>query len=57
MIQCPQTGKPVFTGVQMSRGSFQHAKLEGNDVPCPHCGATHAWSMKNAFLEEDAGDE
>jgi endogenous inhibitor of DNA gyrase (YacG/DUF329 family) len=52
MIRCPQTGKPVFTGMDMPPAAFDRATLESNTVRCPHCGEPHTWQKADAYLEE-----
>jgi len=55
MIQCPETGRPVGTGITMGRASFEDPtnvlenKTLGN---CPACGKDHVWSRPDAFLQE-----
>lgn len=51
MIRCPETGKPLSTGLSMDAGSFESSTLENDSVECPHCGKTHTWSKEDAFLE------
>ena len=50
MIKCPNSGKPVMTGLSMSKGSFQKALIGTHEVRCPHCGQVHMWSKKDAHL-------
>ncbi len=52
MIRCPETGKPVATGMAMDRKSFDSATLERNSVQRPHCGKAHTWSKKDAWLQD-----
>ena len=55
MIRCPVTGKPVRTGMSLSRESLELSELEDNRVgPCPHCGQTHVWDKEDAYLESQA---
>lgn len=52
LIRCPNTGKPLATGIGMDPGSFASSTLLNNTVgPCPHCGQNHTWSKKDAWLE------
>jgi hypothetical protein len=58
MINCPQTRKPLPTGMRFSNQSFETATLSGNRIgPCPHCGAQHTWDKKDAFLEDEPKQE
>lgn len=52
MITCPQTGEPVNTGVTTSRHQFETELFEGYAVSCPHCKKVHAWSTRDAYLQE-----
>jgi endogenous inhibitor of DNA gyrase (YacG/DUF329 family) len=53
MIKCPETGRTVNTGIALDLESFKHITLDNNSVRCPHCGKTHVWSKKDAFLREE----
>jgi endogenous inhibitor of DNA gyrase (YacG/DUF329 family) len=54
VIVCPNTGKPVNTGIAMPRAAFESSAFENNSVgPCPHCGQTHVWSKKDALVSDD----
>jgi endogenous inhibitor of DNA gyrase (YacG/DUF329 family) len=50
MITCPETRKPVFTGMDLPKNVFEKAQIQGNSVSCPHCGQVHAWSRDDAYL-------
>jgi hypothetical protein len=51
MIECVNTGKPLSTGIEMDKDSFENAGLSENWVDCPHCGDSHNWSKSDAWLE------
>lgn len=51
MIECPETGKPVSTGMAMDKKSFQSSVLKNNTLKCPKCGKKHTWDKKDAFLK------
>jgi len=54
MINCPETGTPVATGISMERVSFAPSILENQVLHnCPICGRDHFWSKEDAFLEEE----
>ncbi len=55
MINCPQTNKPVPTGLSMNKASFEEPTnmMEGNSLRCPECRAMHTWGKKDAFLEDE----
>lgn len=51
MIKCPKTGKDVPTGIAMDRTSFESSDMSDNKLRCPHCGETHAWNKKDAWVQ------
>jgi hypothetical protein len=51
-IKCPKTGRPISTGMEMDRGTFEATAMVGNDVACPHCRERHRWDKKDAYLDE-----
>jgi transcriptional regulator with XRE-family HTH domain len=51
MIRCPETGKPVFTGVELTPAEFESTGITGMEVFCPHCKSGHLWDKSDAFLE------
>lgn len=53
VIKCPNTGKPVPTGVDMDKKGFESAQLSGNSFQCPACGNMHTWDKKDAWVQED----
>lgn len=53
-ILCPITKRPVPTGLVMTPAEFERATLEGNVLRCPACGRIHAWTKKQARLEEES---
>lgn len=52
MIKCPDTGKMLSTGIGMDKASFASASLSKNGVKCPHCGKTHIWDKKDAWVQD-----
>lgn len=55
MIKCPTTGKPVPTGMDFDRQTFENATLTNNATGCPHCQQTHTWNKADAYLEVARG--
>lgn len=53
MIDCPVTGKPVFTGIDMPAQALENATMIDNKVTCPHCRDTHVWQKEEAYLEKE----
>lgn len=57
MITCPNTGTPTATGMSINAGFFETSAFVGMEVVCPHCGETHIWSKKDAYLEGDGSTQ
>ena len=55
MITCPNTGKPIFTGMSMDRYSFEQDNKAFSDTgaSCPECGEVHPWQKQDAYLEDE----
>jgi hypothetical protein len=54
MIDCPASGNPVPTGLNLSAKAFEGLPLVGNILRgCPECGQHHTWAKEDAYLEED----
>lgn len=45
MIRCPTSGKPIDTGIALSRNAFDDPEcvMEDNVTSCPHCQQLHTW--------------
>jgi len=54
MIACPTTGQLVPTGLTLSREEFERAVLSGSVTRCPACGRIHAWTKRDASLEDES---
>lgn len=52
MIKCPKTGKPLPTGIAMDKKSFESSSMSNNSVGCPHCGESHVWNKRDAWVAE-----
>ena len=55
MIHCPETGKPVFTGMTFDWSSFETTRIGIRSVRCSECGEKHTWMRRDAYLDEDGG--
>ncbi len=40
MIACPNTGKPIYTGMSFDKITFETSQLPNRSVLCPECGLT-----------------
>lgn len=52
MIKCPETGKAVFTGIEMDKRTFENATMSNNTIRCSACRKDHTWDKKDAWIEE-----
>ncbi|MBI1180475.1 MAG: hypothetical protein GC201_07935 [Alphaproteobacteria bacterium] len=52
MIECPETHRMIYTGVNLNWNSFEGAKIGEQTVPCPACGAVHRWTRADATIDE-----
>lgn len=53
VIDCPDTGKPLSTGMSMPKETFESSSFDNNSVgPCPHCKKMHTWSKADARVQE-----
>ncbi len=55
MITCPETGKPVYTGMTFDWHAFESVQIGEKSVSCPACGKQHTWRRVDAYLDEDGG--
>jgi predicted RNA-binding Zn-ribbon protein involved in translation (DUF1610 family) len=51
MIRCPQTGKAVWTGIEIDPRSFNTLPDASYSLPCPECGEVHAWHPRESWLQ------
>ena len=57
MITCPDSGEPVYTGLNLDWFSLDALDLGENSFKCPDCGKVHAWTKSDAFLRADGGGD
>jgi len=55
LIECPATGKMIYTGINLNWQTFDSYRIGEQSVPCPKCGATHIWGRVDAELDESGG--
>jgi endogenous inhibitor of DNA gyrase (YacG/DUF329 family) len=53
MITCPNTGRPVTTGIETDNSTFRDLPDTMSKVRCPQCGAQHVWWTREAWLAAD----
>jgi len=52
MIRCPNTGQPIFTGIETDERSFSQTPEVLARMHCPVCGVMHAWWRREAWLTD-----
>ena len=50
---CPVTGQPVDTGIEIDEGSFDLLPAFVGKVFCLHCGKEHEWSKDTARVRDE----
>lgn len=56
MITCPETGKPIYTGMNLDWFAFESTQLGKASLECPKCGEVHEWGKRDAYLRADGGE-
>lgn len=56
MITCPETGKPVYTGMNFDWYAFEWIQVPDSTIECPKCGEVHQWDKTDAYLRADGGE-
>lgn len=53
VFRCPETGRAVPTGIEMTEELFQATfPSRGDGIrECPACGGDHQWEKKDAWVE------
>jgi hypothetical protein len=54
MIKCPQTGRPIPTGIEIDRERFRCSPVFFSRTHCPVCRTDHAWFAREAWVREPA---
>ncbi len=57
LITCPETGRPVYTGMNFEWSTFETLDLPEQSLKCPECGKIHAWTKSEAFTRADGGGD
>ena len=53
MIRCPDTGRPVSTGIEMDSNELARLPEVLSRAFCPLCRRDHAWTVRAAWIEGD----
>lgn len=55
MIHCPETGKRIYTHLELDWLDLDTLQLGERTVECPECSKTHEWRRAQAFLDQGGG--
>jgi hypothetical protein len=50
VTQCPVTGQPIETGIEIDEASFALLPDFVGKIFCSHCHAEHEWSKQTASV-------
>ncbi|MCL4767032.1 MAG: hypothetical protein KJZ80_12405 [Hyphomicrobiaceae bacterium] len=53
IFRCPSTGREYVSGLEIDEASFRRLPDIRMKARCPHCGADHLWSLREARLSAD----
>jgi len=53
VTQCPVTGQPIETGIEIDEASFALLPDFLGKIFCFHCHAEHEWSKQTASVIDD----
>ncbi len=56
MIRCPESDKPVYTGLNFEWPCFDSVQLGEKSIRCRECGEVHLWRRTDAYLDDDGGE-
>jgi hypothetical protein len=49
-IRCPNSGLWASTGIRLDLDEWESTPLQQQELACPICGQTHAWSKDDARI-------
>ena len=52
MIRCPKTGRSVSTEIETEVSDFERLPYVEAELHCPHCGQSHTWTRREAWLAD-----
>jgi len=52
LIECPDTHKMIYTGLNFNWETLESASLDDETLPCTECGKVHHWTSKDVILDE-----
>jgi hypothetical protein len=50
MIKCPNTGRDIFTGMNVDKASFGSSPVFFGETFCPICRTDHQWFATDAWV-------
>lgn len=53
IVRCPVTGLEYASGIEIDEASFLRLPDIKMKSRCPHCGADHLWSLREARLSAE----
>lgn len=56
MIDCPETGRSIHTGMDLPRSAFESVTLQNNTTDCPHSDCpedSHTRDKGDAYFEDE----
>ncbi len=53
ILRCPSTGREYPSGLEIDEASFRRLPDIIMKAHCPHCGADHVWSLREARLSPE----
>jgi hypothetical protein len=51
MVKCPNTGRPLSTGIATDAATFERLPEIRSQMTCPICKRDHTWSTRQAWLD------
>ncbi|CAN0373560.1 unnamed protein product, partial [Phaeothamnion confervicola] len=51
MFACPNNGREVSTGIQVTAADFGKMPNQRKLSQCPHCKMVHGWMIRDAWLK------
>jgi len=57
LVRCPKTQHPISTGIETDVASLAKAWSSTVRIPCPHCGETHEFKVRDAYTGASISDD
>ncbi len=56
MFACPNNGREVSTGIEVTPADFAQWQNQRKLTQCPYCKMVHGWMIKDAWLKATAAE-